>query len=258
MRSTTSKTMTRMIAMLAGLGLAPAFGADLIWEVENPFRFFKPTSSFALHEAAYRAVRGDRQGPLPADILTRLERRLNDPDCRDASTPETCYETKRARYEQSRLGWAAQTFSAICYESNARPRRYPTQCERRYSWGAAREDYILPEAHTVGIRLAPALLAEAGNGECTWSWQPRAPGGKVETRRMPCKDSLTIARVPFSLNRALSGVSVSVRTHNGRQLAEPNVVVEDLLVVGFGDSFASGESNPDKPVVFQRRAPDGL
>ena len=75
---------------------------------------------------------------------------------------------------------------------------------------------------------------------------------------MACKDRLTIPRVPFSLNRPLSGVRVTVRTHNGREFSEPNVVVEDLLVVGFGDLFASGESNPDKPVTLQRRARDGV
>ncbi|MFH4324834.1 hypothetical protein WAJ71_20040, partial [Acinetobacter baumannii] len=89
--STSFKATARLVSLVAGLGLVPAFAADLDWEVENPFRFFKPTSSFALHENAYRAVRGDRQAPPPADILSRLERRLNDPDCRDSSTPNTCY-----------------------------------------------------------------------------------------------------------------------------------------------------------------------
>ena len=36
----------------------------------------------------------------------------------------------------------------------------------------------------------------------------------------------------------------------GLELAEPEVVVEDLLIVALGDSFASGESNPDRPVQF--------
>src|SRR5262245_22524759 len=139
MRAPSLTSTTRIIALIAGLGLTPALGADLEWEIENPFRFFKPTTSFALHDNAYRAVRGDRQSPAPADILSRLERRLNDPDCKDSSTPNTCYATRRTRYEPSRLGWASQTFTSVCYESQGRPRRYPTQCERRYSWGTARE-----------------------------------------------------------------------------------------------------------------------
>ena len=59
-----------------------------------------------------------------------------------------------------------------------------------------------------------------------------------------------IKRVPFSLNRALSGVSVKVQLPNGAEFAEPNVTVEDVFVVAMGDSFASGESNPDRPVTF--------
>lgn len=225
---------------------APARGSELVWEVENPFRFFKPTSSFALHEAAFKAVSGG--GQPPADVIWRMERRLNDPDCANKSTPDTCAATRRARYEQSRLGWAAQTLSAICYESNAAPRRYPGHCERRYSWGTAKEDYVLPEAHTVAIGIAD-LSGPAAAGQCAWSWQPRN-GGKTESRTQPCKSRLTISRVPYSRDAAASGVSVSVRLPDGRVLSEPNVVVEDVFIVALGDSFASGESNPDRPVTF--------
>jgi len=44
---------------MAGIDALPAAAADLVWEVESPFRFYKPTSSFALHEAAYKSIRGD-------------------------------------------------------------------------------------------------------------------------------------------------------------------------------------------------------
>src|SRR4051794_11336291 len=72
--------------------------AALIWEVETPFRFFKPTKSFALHEAAFNAARGDPSGPLPADIVWRTERKLNDPDCKDATNPDRCAATAGKRY----------------------------------------------------------------------------------------------------------------------------------------------------------------
>ena len=232
-------------AIIASAGTVQA--ADLVWQVESPFRFFRSTQSFALQEAAFGAVRGT--GQLPADIVWRLERRLNDPDCKDASTPDRCAETAGPRYQQSRLGWAAQTLGDTCYDSNGKPRRYMPVCERRYSWGTAKEDYILPDAHTVQIWIAPGELAGV-NGDCVWTWQPRRPGGKAETKKLACKSKLTIARVPFALDRANSGVSVSVQLPDGRQLAEHDVVVEDLFIVALGDSFASGESNPDRPVQF--------
>jgi hypothetical protein len=236
-------------SLVANLPAGSSRAADLIWEVENPFRFFKASRSFALHEAAFNAVRGDASGPLPADIIWRTERALNDPDCKDASTPDRCAATAGKRYQQSRLGWAAQTLGETCYESNARPRRYASVCARKYAWGTAKEDYVLPEAHTVVIRIAPEQLAGV-SGDCVWAWHPRKAGGKSETRRVPCADKLTIARVPYASDRNNSGVSVTVRLPDGRELAEREVVVEDLFIIALGDSFASGESNPDRPVQF--------
>ncbi|MGE0034254.1 MAG: hypothetical protein AB7S93_01320 [Xanthobacteraceae bacterium] len=237
------------VSLFACLAAGPGHAADLIWEVENPFRFFKPTKSFALHEAAYEAVRGDPASPLPPNIIWRTERRLNDPDCRDPSHPDKCAATAGKRYQQSRLGWAAQTVGETCYESNGHPRRYSTRCERKYSWGSAKEDYVLPEAHTVTIRIASRHLAGI-TGDCTWQWQPRKAGGKIESRKLACKNKLTIARVPHALDRAHSGVSVSVKLPDGRELVDQDVVVEDIFIVALGDSFASGESNPDRPVQF--------
>src|SRR4051812_12177684 len=57
--------------LLTVLGTAPLKAADLTWSVESPFRFFKPTRSFAMHEAAFNAVRGDPTSPIPADIIWR-------------------------------------------------------------------------------------------------------------------------------------------------------------------------------------------
>jgi hypothetical protein len=244
----TLATGVGLVAVLVAFTSCPVKAADLIWQVENPFRFFKATTEFAAQEAAYNAARGNPNGPLPPDIIWRTERRLNDPDCKDASSPDRCAATAGKRYAQSRLGWASQTLGSTCYDSDGRPRRYLVVCERKYSWGTAKEDYILPDAHTVQIQIAAEQLAGA-TGDCVWSWQPRK-GGKPETRKQACKDKLTVARVPFSLDHASSGVSVSVKLPDGRELAERDVVVEDLFIVAFGDSFASGESNPDRPVQF--------
>jgi lysophospholipase L1-like esterase len=238
------------VAALFLYGIPKAQGAGLLWEVENPYRFFKRASSFEVQERAFDAVRGAPGQPLPNNIMWRLERRLNDPDCKDGSTPETCLETARAGYQQSRLGWASQTVDFNCYDRNARPRHYLTTCDRQYSWGTAKEDYILPDAHTVVMHIAPEELATAGSGDCVWSWQGRQPGAAVETRKQPCNAKLVIKRVPYSVDRNLSGVAVKVHLPNGTELEDANVIVEDLFVVAFGDSFASGESNPDRPVTF--------
>jgi hypothetical protein len=247
--------MRQLIAAAASIcglciGLAHALAADIEWEVENPFRYYKVASSFTLHEAAFHRARGDARTPVPGDIIWRTERRLNDPDCRDATTPLSCAATARTNYEESRLGWAAKTSGAVCYDKTDRPRHYLAQCDRRYSWGIAKEDYVLPPAHTVVLHLSPENLQQAGAGQCVWSWKPRAGSGQGGRKAQPCANKVVIERVPFSLDPAASGVSVAVQLPDGRELTEPNVSVEDLFVVAIGDSFASGESNPDRPVTF--------
>jgi hypothetical protein len=249
MRTRALVTTTLFIALQSGSGIAVSHAADLLWEVENPYRFFKRSASFEMHERAFAAVHVPAQ-PLPSNILWKVERRLNDPDCKDPSTPTSCIETQRAGFARSRLGWASQTVEFNCYDRNARPRRYMVTCDRQYSWGTAKEDYILPDAHTVVMRLAPEQVAAAGPGDCVWTWQARRAGAPPETHKQPCKDKQVIKRVPFSLNRAQSGVSVKVQLPNGTELADPNVTVEDVFVVAMGDSFASGEGNPDRPVTF--------
>ncbi len=246
--ATTACFVSLFTAFCASSAAAQEKVQDLIWQVDNPFRFYKAPRPFALHEAAFNAVRGS--GPLPADIIWRTERKLNDPDCKDASTPDKCEATAGRSYQQSRLGWAAQTVNETCYETNGKPRRYSPVCDRKFSSGfTAKEDYILPDAHTVVIAIAPQQLTGV-TGDCFWAWQGRKAGSKVEQRKQPCKDKLTIARVPWSQDRAQSGVSVAVRLPDGRDLRDREVIVEDLLVVALGDSFSSGESNPDRPVQF--------
>ncbi len=249
MRRNRLATTAWLIVVSACLGTGYAQAEDLIWQVENPFRFFRSTASFALHEAAFNAVRGDPNKSLPANIIWRTERRLDDPDCKNASTPDACAATAGPHYERSRLGWAARTLGDTCYDSNGHPPRYDVVCKRKYSWGTAREDYVLPKAHTVTIRIARAQLAGV-SGNCLWTWQPRSPGGRPQSRTLSCNKKLTIPRVPYSLDRERSGVSVAVKLPGGRTLVDRNVVVEDLFIVALGDSFASGEGNPDRPVQF--------
>jgi len=237
------------VALLSiAFGVAPSKSADLNWKVENPFRFFKRSSSFDMYERAFDAVRGDVNAPLPDKIIWKTERRLNDPDCKDSSSPNACANTARKNYETSRQGWAAQTVDFTCFDRNARPRHYMATCPRQYSWGTAKEDYILPEAHTVHLWIAPDVLAGLPAGDCTWTWTPHRAGLAGETRKQACKDQFVIKRLPYSTDHAASGAAVKVTLPDGRELVDPAVVVQDLFVVAMGDSFMSGEGNPDKPV----------
>ncbi|HUI94707.1 MAG TPA: hypothetical protein VLX44_03050 [Xanthobacteraceae bacterium] len=230
--------------------VTPSKSADLLWKVENPFRFFKRSASFEMYERAFDAVRGDPSTPVPEKIIWKTERRLNDPDCKDSSNPNACANTARKNFETSRQGWAAQTVDFTCFDRNARPRHYATTCARQYSWGTAKEDYVLPDAHTVHVWIASEVLAGLPAGDCTWTWTPHRAGLAGETRKQPCKEQFVIKRLPYSLDHAASGAAVKVTLPDGRELVDPAVVVQDLFVVAMGDSFMSGEGNPDKPVRF--------
>ncbi|MCC7345936.1 MAG: hypothetical protein IT538_00920, partial [Variibacter sp.] len=51
---------------------------DLVWEVTSPFRLYKTETAFRLHERAFQTVHAPGT-PIPADIVSRMERHLNAP-----------------------------------------------------------------------------------------------------------------------------------------------------------------------------------
>ena len=150
---------------------------------------------------------------------------------------------------RSRLGWAAQTLDVNCYDRNARPRHYMVTCDRQYSWGSAKEDYILPDAHTVVMHISPEQVAAAGAGDCVWTWQPHR-GGAAETKKQPCNAKLVIKRVPFSLDRAASGVSVKVTLPNGTNSPIRKSQSRTCSSSPWATASPRAKSNPDRPVTF--------
>src|ERR1700731_3816309 len=92
------------VVLSVGLTATPSQSADLQWKVENPFRFFKRSTSFEMYEKAFDAARGDVALPLPEKVIWKTERHLNDPDCKDSSGPNACASTARKNYESSRQG----------------------------------------------------------------------------------------------------------------------------------------------------------
>jgi hypothetical protein len=244
MRHSIRRAAVASLVGLAGCGWTAAHAADLTWEVVNPFRFYKDGKPFALQEAAFRAVRGDPNSPVPADIIRRVERCLNDPDPAGEGAA-ACGNLDRSMPFNRQHGWAASTLDDTCYNRSAHPRRYDSSCRRD---GQA-EDYVMPASHAVSIALSSERAAEAGAGLCEWSWKARSGGGSPQSASQPCGQPLQIAGVPYAKDRAASGVEVEVALPNGTKLAQ-TVIVEDLFVVALGDSFASGEGNPDRPVTF--------
>lgn len=130
-------------------------------------------------------------------------------------------------------GWAATMYRKTCWNWTS----------NRFSCPAY-EDYINPASHTVIADVDG--IDEAANLTCTWLTAPN--GGKIPRGTaitQPCNDPF-VFDAPYP-----AGAKVSVEI-GGRDVADTNVKVIDVLIAGMGDSFASGEGNPDIPVRLSR------
>jgi hypothetical protein len=130
-------------------------------------------------------------------------------------------------------GWAETMFRNTCWD--ARTNRFVCPDGK---------DYINPASHRVIARIDH--VDEAAGLSCTWMTAPHGGSelrGKVET--LACSDPIKLD-VPYP-----GGVTVEVQI-GGRTVATEDIAVRDLLIVGMGDSIASGEGNPDVPVHFSR------
>ena len=137
---------------------------------------------------------------------------------------------ERLLAERHQDGWSATMFAKTCWD----PVRNAYSCRER-------ADYLNPRSHTVLARMEG--LDDAQTVDCAWLTRPqgRGPRGKVVT--LPC-DTPVQLEIPYP-----GGAWITVEI-GGRQIAEIAARVTDLFIVGMGDSFASGEGNPDVPVRF--------
>ena len=242
------------VALLAG-GVAasaapnPPPASGIVWRVYNPFRFFKHDDAFLRHKGAYDAVLQTNGGKAPPDLIERMEGLLNAPHCPDASNFDQCRRAwdPRFDFDKERLGWASKSLGEdeTCYGRGADGAyRYAATCRRDASAGDAREeDYVNPALHAVEVRLAPPLAAAHAGQNCQWRFTPTG-GAAMPPHAAPCADAYVVEDVPAA------GGLVEALDAAQHSLAHETVVVKDWLVVGLGDSYASGEGNPDRPVAL--------
>jgi len=204
--------VSRFAMLVLGLvvtAVPPAAAApQLVWEVENPFRFFTDPADTEMHRATWKALTPEeRRSPVVS-----AERALG------ARDPE---------------GWAATVVAKTCW--NASKNRF--QC-------ADDPHYIVPRQHAVVAMIKD--LDDAAVLGCTWLTTPKGGGRKRgQAMTVRCDEAVRL-EIPFP-----HGAHVSVEI-GGREIAGSDVKVADLLIVGMGDSFASGEGNPDIAVRFSR------
>jgi hypothetical protein len=106
-----------------------------------------------------------------------------------------------------------------------------------------RENYLNPADHRVELRLAGRIPPGA---VCTWSL-PADSEASPRTANIDCGEPVSFrARngkaTPVGVDIAAPGEAV--------QRTTSEIAVRDLLIAGLGDSVASGDGNPDRPVAL--------
>jgi hypothetical protein len=103
-----------------------------------------------------------------------------------------------------------------------------------------KSDYINPDSHRVVVSLKGMPEPTV---ECRWFSEALGGDGGESVNAAPCGEPVTF-RAPYP-----GGLSVRVEV-GGITVASTEIKVRDIFVVGVGDSFGSGEGNPDVPVRF--------
>lgn len=130
------------------------------------------------------------------------------------------------------LGWAS-TVSHLCYDQASG--EVAKTCLRDNK----RENYLRPSSQLIKLRVSlPAAFAHA---ECTWTI------GQSQEEK-PCDQIISDQTVT---DKVPTPVHVVAKNSTGQTIAADAIVqTRDFLIVGLGDSIASGEGNPDVPIAL--------
>ena len=194
------------------LGLAPRDAAfaqlagtgdfHIQWEVKNRFRLFK-------NEADFQRIAAENRGD---GILAQEERLEND---------------------TGGMGWARDVVGNLCLDAYG---DLVDTCDR----DGARESYLSPKDHPVGVSVAGPLPQDA---TCMWSFDDG--DGPVRQNTAPCNQEVRL-RVK-SGKTTVATVDIPLGDGTAQRVAT-EIAVRDVLIAGIGDSIAAGEGNPDVAV----------
>jgi hypothetical protein len=208
--------------ILLAIPATVAAQATLEWELVNPFRFIRDQKSNDDLRNAYNS--------LEEKTPSGLERRLQEMD-------DEIVAAERAKgNKRFYAGWfsrlAENNYEKTCWDAQTLTFRDEGDCK----------DYVHPTSHKVRVWVSNFDL-----GEVEWYLD----GVKISdfTR---CRYTFRNC-IEFSLpyDRKLKEVSVKVPGFDGNfNIRSILIQVKDKLVVGLGDSYGSGEGNPDIPAHF--------
>jgi hypothetical protein len=132
-------------------------------------------------------------------------------------------------------GWARNTVNRLCIDLSGRVNE---PCTR----DGVKESYLTPSDHPVTVRLTGEIPVGA---TCAWSIDDGEGSPRQST--LDCAEPLNF-RARYGRPTAAS-VEVSSGAEAPQRVAT-EIRVRDIFIAGLGDSIASGEGNPDRPVAL--------
>jgi len=131
-------------------------------------------------------------------------------------------------------GWARNTVGRLCIDLAG---RISEPCTR----DGVKENYLTPADHPVTVRLTGEIPVGA---VCAWTFDD---GESPRQSTLDCAEPINF-RVLFGRRTV---VTVDVTSGDDAPLrVSTDIVVRDIFIAGLGDSIASGEGNPDRPVAL--------
>ncbi len=130
-------------------------------------------------------------------------------------------------------GWARNTVNRLCIDLLG---RVSEPCTR----DGTKESYLTPSEHPVTVRLTGQIPVGA---TCAWTLDD---GDGPRQSAFDCAEPVNF--------RARYGrptvATVDVSSAEAPQRLTTEIAVRDIFIAGLGDSIASGEGNPDRPVAL--------
>ncbi|WP_246739935.1 hypothetical protein [Bradyrhizobium aeschynomenes] len=130
-------------------------------------------------------------------------------------------------------GWARNVVNRLCIDLAGRVNE---PCTR----DNVKESYLTPIDHPVTVRLTGPVPVGA---TCAWSFDD---GDGPQTSTFDCAEPVNL-RVRYGRQTV---ASVDVTSPEGTRQVSTGIQVRDVFIAGLGDSIASGEGNPDRPIAL--------
>jgi lysophospholipase L1-like esterase len=153
----------------------------------------------------------------------------------DSARGRSILESEQALELQSDgRGWARNTVNRLCIDLLG---RVSEPCTR----DNVKESYLTPVDHPVTVRLTGPIPVGA---TCAWSFDD---GDGPQQSTFDCAEPINL-RARYG-RPTVATVDVSSGPE-APQRVSTEIMVRDIFIAGLGDSIASGEGNPDRPIAL--------